>query len=29
MGMKVGDKVEVPVPKGKLKLEIIKIDYQL
>ena len=29
MGMKVGDKIEVPVPKGKLKLEIIKIDYQL
>jgi transcription elongation factor GreA len=29
MGRKVGDKVEVPVPKGKLKFEILKIDYQV
>ncbi len=29
MGRKVGDKIEVPVPKGKLKFQILKIDYQV
>ncbi|MCA9193351.1 MAG: transcription elongation factor GreA [Planctomycetales bacterium] len=29
MGKKVGDKVEVPVPKGTLKFEILAIDYNL
>ncbi len=29
MGKKIGDKIEVPVPKGKLKFQIIKIDYQV
>ena len=28
MGKKVGDQVEVAVPKGKLKFEILKIQYQ-
>ncbi|MFO0943909.1 MAG: transcription elongation factor GreA [Pirellulales bacterium] len=29
MGRKVGDKIEVPVPKGKLKFQILKIEYQV
>lgn len=29
MGKKVGDKVEIDVPKGKLKFEILSIDYRL
>lgn len=29
MGKKVGDKVEVEVPKGTLKFEIVKIKYDL
>ncbi|MDX1930718.1 MAG: transcription elongation factor GreA [Pirellulaceae bacterium] len=28
LGKKVGDKIEVPVPKGKLKFEILSIDYR-
>lgn len=28
LGKKVGDKIEVPVPKGKLKFEILAIDYR-
>lgn len=28
LGKKVGDKVEVPVPKGKLKFEILAIEYR-
>ena len=28
MGKKVGDKVEIDVPKGKLKFEILGIDYR-
>ncbi len=28
LGKRVGDKVEVPVPKGKLKFEILSIDYR-
>ena len=28
LGRKVGDKIEVPVPKGKLKFEILSIDYR-
>lgn len=28
MGKKVGDKIEVAVPKGKLRFEVLKIDYQ-
>ena len=28
LGKKIGDKIEVPVPKGKLRFQIIKIDYQ-
>lgn len=27
MGKKVGEKVEIDVPKGKLRFEILKIDY--
>ncbi len=27
LGKKVGDKVEIPVPKGTLKFEILKIEY--
>jgi transcription elongation factor GreA len=29
MGKKVGDSVEVEVPKGKLRFEILKIDYNI
>lgn len=29
MGKKVGDKVEIEIPKGTLKFEIVKIDYHL
>ena len=29
MGKKVGDRVEIDVPKGKLRFEIIGIDYRL
>lgn len=29
LGRKIGDKIEVPVPKGKLRFQIIKIDYQV
>ncbi len=28
LGKKIGDKIEVPVPKGKLKFEILSIDYR-
>ena len=28
LGKKVGDKIEVPVPKGKLNFEILSIDYR-
>ena len=28
LGKKVGDKIEVPVPKGKLKFEILSIEYR-
>ena len=28
LGKKVGDKIEVPVPKGKLSFEILSIDYR-
>ena len=28
LGKKVGDKIEVPVPKGKLRFEILSIDYR-
>ncbi len=28
LGKKVGDTVEVPVPKGKLRFEILSIDYR-
>lgn len=29
LGRKIGDKIEVPVPKGRLRFQIIKIDYQV
>lgn len=29
LGRKIGDTIEVPVPKGKLRFQIIKIDYQV
>jgi transcription elongation factor GreA len=29
LGKKVGDKVEIPVPKGTLKFEVLKIEYDL
>ncbi|MFK7735959.1 MAG: transcription elongation factor GreA [Pirellulaceae bacterium] len=29
IGKKIGDKVEVEVPKGKLRFEILKIDYDI
>lgn len=29
MGKKIGDKVEIDVPKGKLKFEVLSIDYRL
>jgi transcription elongation factor GreA len=29
MGKKVGDSIEVEVPKGKLRFEILKIDYNI
>ncbi len=28
LGKKIGDKIEVPVPKGKLNFEILSIDYR-
>jgi transcription elongation factor GreA len=28
LGKKIGDKIEVPVPKGKLRFEILSIDYR-
>lgn len=28
LGKKVGDKIEVPVPKGKLRFEILSINYR-
>ncbi|MBL8829518.1 MAG: GreA/GreB family elongation factor, partial [Planctomycetaceae bacterium] len=28
VGKKVGDKVEIPVPKGKMKFEILEIKYE-
>jgi transcription elongation factor GreA len=28
LGKKIGDKIEVPVPKGKLQFEILSIDYR-
>ena len=28
MGKKVGDKVEIDIPKGKLKFEILRIEYR-
>ncbi len=28
MGCKVGDKIEVDVPKGKLRFEVLKIEYR-
>ena len=28
IGTKVGDKVEIDVPKGKLKFEILSIEYR-
>lgn len=29
MGKKIGDKVEIDVPKGKLRFEIVGIDYRI
>ncbi len=28
LGKKIGDRIEVPVPKGKLRFEILAIDYR-
>lgn len=28
LGKKVGDQIEVPIPKGKLRFEILSIDYR-
>jgi transcription elongation factor GreA len=28
LGKKIGDRIEVPVPKGKLRFEILSIDYR-